>query len=1014
MWLKKIRLLPLLLSIFSSNSLTDEYFLYKVKPGEIIGNIIERENNSIEEFLLYNPDLDFNSLDGKEIILRSKKNTDLCPRGGEIQSPITYYQSQEQFLVSCLQNIARSIDVKIFEEKNINKFDWKKFEINSDYQNYILYKLKLDLSDSLQKINNENFEDQAFLNWQYYEIFFEAIKRGYPDIQNFYLEAWGLYSEKSASLDESHDRVYKFFRDQISAEEFLSTTAFLDILNLPSYLKMTLLDHLSRETSYFDSAKSDYFNNLVTESIISGLKTGKKYLSLDEFSLVYNAGVNGKKLREYFCNGCSIEDIQQILPKNTQTFKNWVTEFVHLWEINEMWDNYDAFSESYAKEDIDQNYLNFFESQIQSLKKLTQKLEDAYFPPLNDLVAPDKAGDYREWPIASSQYVASNYITFLSKCDVAEKEMARSMRFHRTLDFLDWSWHGNDSLLIAPLILLDCYMRIESHNEEKIEKYFKYFHESAIFFNEEKNKMCNENLEDFICKERIRKRHFEQYEITSDIAETYAYYKQNDLTKARENLLIAYEKTINSNHWLNLESFKRNINYIFYLEKILNTNQIDYLAIKNLIDKSDVADDLMKIRVSEKNKELKEQQSYLLKISKEISAIENLENLTSAKYQELLKKYEEKKIIVSKMFKNSQNLSRLVNEQNLNTSKLQLNLSDKEYLLTYFFLGLNTWAVVVSNSDINLIQLEPTVYDAGFKIDKLRQSLNSKFDLKTSNELYELLFKKVESFLKTGSSIYLYKTTDIRVPFNILTKSFENAQNYEVNLLKSDWLIKHYAFAKYFPVDIEQKSNYNYQDPYLGMANTNTYEFFNLPNLSETANEIINLGISSNAKFENIFIGNKATKEKLVEEIENGYEKIVIATHTVPPGWQWQINEPALLLHSDKNDNYLTASEISQFDLQTDMVVLSSCNEDTIGAPKLFKSFLIAGAKSVVHANWKLESKFSNEFTDEFFKELWINKNLKKHEAMRAVALGFINDYSNEKYIDPAFWGNFSIAYSTL
>ena len=227
-------------------------------------------------------------------------------------------------------------------------------------------------------------------------------------------------------------------------------------------------------------------------------------------------------------------------------------------------------------------------------------------------------------------------------------------------------------------------------------------------------------------------------------------------------------------------------------------------------------------------------------------------------------------------------------------------------------------------------------------------------------------------------------------------------------------MIKHYAFAKYFPVDLEQQIDREYKNTYLGMANTNSYELFELPNLSETAKEVVNLGISSNAKSEDIFIGNNATKEKLVEEIENGYEKIVIATHTVPPGWQWQINEPALIFHSENNDNYLTASEISQFDLQTDMVVLSSCNEDTIGAPQLFKSFLVAGANSIVHANWKLESKFSNEFTDEFFKKLWINKDLKKHEAMRSVALGFINDYSDEKYIDPAFWGNFSIAYSTL
>ena len=41
-------------------------------------------------------------------------------------------------------------------------------------------------------------------------------------------------------------------------------------------------------------------------------------------------------------------------------------------------------------------------------------------------------------------------------------------------------------------------------------------------------------------------------------------------------------------------------------------------------------------------------------------------------------------------------------------------------------------------------------------------------------------------------------------------------------------------------------------------------------------------------------------------------------------------------------------------------------------------------------------------------------KNIQKHQAMRNVALSFLEDYSNPMYADPAFWGNFSIGYNTL
>ncbi len=37
-----------------------------------------------------------------------------------------------------------------------------------------------------------------------------------------------------------------------------------------------------------------------------------------------------------------------------------------------------------------------------------------------------------------------------------------------------------------------------------------------------------------------------------------------------------------------------------------------------------------------------------------------------------------------------------------------------------------------------------------------------------------------------------------------------------------------------------------------------------------------------------------------------------------------------------------------------------------------------------------------------------------EYEAMRNVALSFLNDYSNPLYADPIFWGNFSIGYSNL
>ena len=77
----------------------------------------------------------------------------------------------------------------------------------------------------------------------------------------------------------------------------------------------------------------------------------------------------------------------------------------------------------------------------------------------------------------------------------------------------------------------------------------------------------------------------------------------------------AYEEVIKSNHWLNPYAFKRNINYIFYLEQNLIPIKSTIWLLKILLIS------LMLQKTNEntsfrKNNELKEQQSSLLKISK--------------------------------------------------------------------------------------------------------------------------------------------------------------------------------------------------------------------------------------------------------------------------------------------------------------------------------------------------------------------------------------------------------------
>ena len=113
----------------------------------------------------------------------------------------------------------------------------------------------------------------------------------------------------------------------------------------------------------------------------------------------------------------------------------------------------------------------------------------------------------------------------------------------------------------------------------------------------------------------------------------------------------------------------------------------------------------------------------------------------------------------------------------------------------------------------------------------------------------------------------------------------------------------------------------------------------------------------------------------------NSSSKILhFATH----GFIDDNNESALVLLSDqKNDGYLTASEISKLDLSsTELVVLSACNTGTIESVEsnfnstLAGAFLKAGAKKVLFSRDKVNDYYAKEFISRFFKYYSLSENV--------------------------------------
>ncbi|KKG07023.1 tetratricopeptide repeat protein [Methanosarcina mazei] len=110
-------------------------------------------------------------------------------------------------------------------------------------------------------------------------------------------------------------------------------------------------------------------------------------------------------------------------------------------------------------------------------------------------------------------------------------------------------------------------------------------------------------------------------------------------------------------------------------------------------------------------------------------------------------------------------------------------------------------------------------------------------------------------------------------------------------------------------------------------------------------------------------------------------------------------------------DGILTAREIFQMNIKTNLLVLSACQtglnsqksgDDLVG---LTRAFLYAGARSLIVSLWSVESRSTYEYMKNFYKEL--NQISNKAEALQQIQVDFINGKYGDVYSHPYFWAPF-------
>jgi CHAT domain-containing protein len=197
--------------------------------------------------------------------------------------------------------------------------------------------------------------------------------------------------------------------------------------------------------------------------------------------------------------------------------------------------------------------------------------------------------------------------------------------------------------------------------------------------------------------------------------------------------------------------------------------------------------------------------------------------------------------------------------------------------------------------------------------------------------------------------------------------------------------------------------------------------------LPETADEICDVARRLGATESDVLLGANATETRLKEISEQGqlanYAILHFATHGALSGQIQGMAEPGLVLTPpakgtrdakllERDDGYLTASEISNLKLDADWVLLSACNsagpqgENAEALSGLARSFFFAGARGVVVSHWEIGSEVAVKLATGAFEELKKDPRIGRAEALR-LSMKAVIEKGNAFDTHPSQWAPF-------
>lgn len=290
-----------------------------------------------------------------------------------------------------------------------------------------------------------------------------------------------------------------------------------------------------------------------------------------------------------------------------------------------------------------------------------------------------------------------------------------------------------------------------------------------------------------------------------------------------------------------------------------------------------------------------------------------------------------------------------------------------------------------------------------------------------SRDLYDLLIKPIEIKLNGKRKICIIPDDVLwGIPFQALTAPGERYLIEEYSVFYAPSLSVYLQMLKRNTYSGESKENslLAFGNPSLE-GDTVKYlkghqrdeNFMPLPHAEFEVKAILSMFRNPKSK---ALIGQEA-EERLFKSVVSEYRTIHMATHGVLDD-QNPLYSYLLLSKKDddqEEDGILEAREILNLDLSADMVVLSACEtaRGRIGSGEgligMSWAFFVAGCRSTVVSQWKIDSAGTAKFMIEFYKVLEKKRVEGKSSKSEALKIAAIMMMKNIRYRHPYYWAGF-------